>query len=195
MSNNTIIEGINYGPLAALVGTWEGDKGMDRSPEPDGTEENPYFETILFEAIGDVTNGEEQVLVCLRYHQVVSRKSTQKVFHNETGYWMWDAKTGVIMHSLTIPRSVCVLAGGTFDASNTGQSPVNIEVKAALGDKDWGIIQSPFMLEKARTVSFAHNISVEGDTLTYSETTGLEIYGKSFDHTDANVLTRVQNPQ
>ena len=51
--SRTTIDGIDYGPLACLVGTWKGDKGMDVSPEPDGsTEESPYFETILFEAIG-----------------------------------------------------------------------------------------------------------------------------------------------
>ena len=33
--------GIDYGPLVVLIGRWTGDKGMNRSPEPDGTEENP----------------------------------------------------------------------------------------------------------------------------------------------------------
>ena len=69
MGQETVIEGINYGPLACLVGTWKGDKGLDVAPEPDGKEENPYFETILFEAIGDVKNAGEQVLAALRYHQ------------------------------------------------------------------------------------------------------------------------------
>jgi hypothetical protein len=32
MSEHTIIDGINYGPLAALIGSWEGDKGIDRAP-------------------------------------------------------------------------------------------------------------------------------------------------------------------
>ena len=31
MSEHTIIDGTNYGPLAALVGTWEGDEGVDRA--------------------------------------------------------------------------------------------------------------------------------------------------------------------
>jgi hypothetical protein len=54
------VDDIDYGPLAALVGTWQGDKGMDVAPEPDGTEENPYYETIVFEAAGDVSNAETQ---------------------------------------------------------------------------------------------------------------------------------------
>ena len=36
----------DYGPLTNLIGTWNGDKGMDIAPEPDGTEHNPYYETI-----------------------------------------------------------------------------------------------------------------------------------------------------
>ena len=48
MSESTIIEGISYGPLAALAGIWRGDKGSDISPEPDGHEENPFYETISF---------------------------------------------------------------------------------------------------------------------------------------------------
>ena len=71
-------DGVDYGPLAGLVGTWKGDKGMDISPEPDGTEENPYYETIEFDAAGDVTNAESQTLAIVRYHQVVKRKSNDE---------------------------------------------------------------------------------------------------------------------
>ena len=60
---------IDYGPLTALIGTWCGDKGMDIAPDPAGREENPYFETLAFMPVGDVTNANEQVLVGLRYHQ------------------------------------------------------------------------------------------------------------------------------
>ncbi len=62
---------VDYGPLAPLIGTWKGDKGMDVAPEPDGAEDSPYYETIIFEDIGVVTNAERQDLAVLRYHQVV----------------------------------------------------------------------------------------------------------------------------
>jgi hypothetical protein len=183
------IDGIEYGPLARLVGSWEGDKGLDVAPEPDGREESPYFESLVFEAAGDVENAEKQRLAIVRYHQVVSRKSNGEVFHDEIGYWTWDSATGVIAHSLTIPRAVCVLAGGSY--SGSGDEPeVVLEVAAKLGDPDWGIIQSPFMRDNARTVSFRHRIAVSGDVLNYSETTVLDIYGGPFDHTDENRLTR-----
>ena len=188
MSEANIIDGVNYGPLAKLVGKWKGDKGKDLAPEPDGEEETPYHETLTFEAIGDVTNAESQTLSVLRYHQVVSKKSDNQVFHDETGYWMWDPASDTIMHSLAIPRGVCVLAGGKTNSADGGNTV--LDVKAVSGDKDWGIVQSPFMQEKAKTVEFRHNVSIEGDELTYSETTVLEIYGKSFDHTDSNTLKR-----
>jgi hypothetical protein len=184
MNDTTTIDGADYGPLAALIGNWEGDKGLDVAPDPDGPEENPYFETILFEAIGDLTNAESQTLAALRYHQVVCRKSNGNVFHNETGYWIWDASNGTVMQSFTIPRGVCLLAGGKADASTT-----SLKVAAAVNDADWGIIQSPFMRDKARTTEFRHEITVTGNELSYSETTVVEIYGKTFDHTDRNVLT------
>ena len=181
---------IDYGPLAGLVGTWTGDKGMDISPEPDGTEENPYFETIVFEAEGEVKNAEEQVLAIVRYHQVVRRKSDGEVFHDEVGYWTWDAAAKTLAHSLTIPRRVCVLAGGEHSGEADADGSVRLTVRARLGDDTWGVLQSPFMRGKARTVSFDHEITVTADRLSYSETTGLEIYGRSFEHTDTNELVR-----
>ena len=178
---------IDYGPLTALIGTWRGDKGMDIAPDPAGTEENPYFETITFTPIGDVTNANRQVLVGLRYHQQVSRKSTNLVFHDQVGYWIWDRATLTVMESLLIPRAVAVLAGGTY-AVTAGS--IVLEVAAADGDEDWGIVQSAFMRDNARTVAFRHRLAVNGDTLTYDETTVVDIYGTRFDHTDANTLER-----
>lgn len=188
MNSSTTIDGIDYGPLAALIGTWEGEKGVDIAPEPDGEERNLYYEKILYEAIGDVTNAESQVLAVLRYHQVVRRKSNSKVFHNETGYWSYDASSGVIMHSLTIPRGVALLAGGGAETASDGS--IEIKVAASVDSDEWGIVQSPFMQQNARTTAFNHRVTVNGDEMSYDETTVLEIYGKTFDHTDRNRLTR-----
>jgi len=66
---------------------------------------------------------------------------------------------------------------------------VKLAVAAKLDDPDWGIIQSPFMRDGAKTVAFRHDLSVVDGTLSYSETTSLEIYGRSFDHTDENQLS------
>lgn len=191
MNKSSIIDGVDYGPLAGLIGTWKGDKGVDRAPEPGGEERNLFYETMLFEACGDVDNAQEQVLAVVRYHQVVSRKSNDKVFHNESGYWSWDAKTGVLMQSLTIPRGFALVAGGRFDARESYEGEVVLDVRAADGDPDWGITQSPFLREKARTTAFTHKIVLSDDSMSYSESTMLKIYGREHNHTDVNRLARV----
>lgn len=190
MTGASIIDGVDYGPLAGLIGTWKGDKGVDRAPEPGGEERNLYYETILFEACGDVDNAQEQVLAVVRYHQVVSRKSNDKVFHNESGYWSWDSKSGVLMQSLTIPRGFALVAGGRFDARERYDGELVLEVRAADNDPEWGITQSPFLREKARTTAFTHKIVVNGDSMSYSESTLLQIYGREYNHTDVNRLSR-----
>lgn len=186
---DTVIDGVDYGPLAVLIGEWKGDKGVDRAPEPEGEERNPFYETILYEACGDVDNAEEQNLAVLRYHQVVSRKSNDQVFHNETGYWSYDAKTGVICQSLTIPRGFALLAGGKAEEKD---GETIFEVEAVSGDKDWGIVESPFLRDNAHTKRFTHTVKVKGDEMSYSETTFLDIYGRSYDHIDVNRLARVK---
>jgi len=181
---------IDYGPLAGLIGTWRGDKGIDIAPEPDGKEINPFYETITFSAVGDVTNAETQVLVVIHYRQIVQRKSNDKVFHDETGYWYWDDQAGVIIQSLTIPRAVSLLAGGNYDGSVNDDGSVTLEVNASEADQDWHIIQSPFMQKNARTTKFQHLININTNSLKYSETTIVDIYGKEFVHTDQNELIR-----
>lgn len=134
-----------------------------------------------------MTNANRERLVGLRYHQGVSRKSTKLPFHDQVGYWVWDAATGTVIQSLLIPRAVGVLASGRWVA---GAGPVVLEVACAADDPHWGVVQSPFMRDNARTVAFRHRLTVDRDTLAYEETTVVDIYGKRFEHTDTNTLTR-----
>jgi len=191
MSEATTIDGINYGPLAALVGVWNGDKGVDRAPEPNGEERNPYYETISFEAAGDVENAEEQTLAVVRYHQVVRRKSNDEVFHDQVGYWLWDSADNTLVETFTIPRAVAVVAGGKLAPPASLDEELVFEVAAETGSLEFGIVQAPFMYNKAKTTAFSHTITVKGDSMRYTETTVLDIYDKkSYDHTDLNTLTR-----
>lgn len=179
---------VNYGPLAALVGVWKGDKGMDIAPESDGTEENPYYETITIDEGGDLTNGEEQVLSVLFYRRIVKRKSDGGIFHDQTGYWMWDAKENVIMFSLNIPRAVSLLAGTKLNDSNYKSGKLSIDISAGIENEDWGIVQSPFMKQKALTKAYRQELTIENGVMKYAETTMLDIYGREFEHTDKNEL-------
>jgi len=192
MGSATVIEGTDYGPLAVLVGVWQGDKGVDCSPESDGEERNPYYEVISFETAGDVTNAEEQTLSVVRYHQVVSRKSNDEVFHDQVGYWLWDPADNTIVETFTIPRGVAVVAGGTLGSPASLDEELVFSVTAEAGADEFGIAQAAFMFRQARTIAFSHTLTVQGDTMTYAESTVLDIYDKkSFDHSDINTLRRV----
>ncbi len=184
------MKNMNYGPLTQLIGTWTGDKGTDIAPEPDGTETNPYYETITFEAIGDVENAESQTLAVLHYTQIVSRKENDEVFHHQSGYWSWDAASGVITHSFSIPRGVAVVASGrVLDTDDLPSHIIKIEVSAEDSGFDGGIAQSSFMQKNARTNAFTQVLTLDGNTLSYEQTTMLDIYRKTFEHTDCNTLT------
>lgn len=180
---------IDYGPLKALVGSWQGAKGIDVAPEPDGVENNPYYETLTFSEIGDLTNAERQHLSMLFYRQIVRRTSNDEVFHDQTGYWIWDAEAKTVMHSFTIPRGVCVIAGGVYDGERDENGRVVLTLSAALDDPKWKIIESPFMQENASSKAFSQKIVVGNGTLAYTQTTLLDIYGREFEHTDGNELT------
>lgn len=180
-----------FGPLAALIGEWTGDHGVDIAPEPDGQETNPYFETITYDPVSGLKNAESQSLEVIHYRQIVQRKSDGAVFHDETGYWMWEPDTRTVMHSLTIPRGVCVLAGGVYAGEKDSDGRTVIEVAASLTDERWKIIQSPFMQANASTTSFSQKMIVGNGRLSYMQTTMLDIYDKTFEHTDQNDLTLI----
>ncbi|MCJ8167817.1 heme-binding beta-barrel domain-containing protein [Atopomonas sediminilitoris] len=192
--SDTPTDAIDFGPLTGLLGTWIGDKGVDKSPEPDGEERSPYYEIITFSSADDVDNAEEQELVAVHYRQLVSRKSNDKIFHDESGYWIWDDDNQLLMNCFAIPRGISITAGGSAEeGSSDGQDSTILHVKAALGDADWPIAQSPFLRDKARTVSFERTFTLQGDSLIYKQTTVLEIYGRTFEHTDINRLTRAED--
>lgn len=182
----------DYGPLELLFGTWKGDKGEDLSAEPEPDEDvlSPYYETIVYERAGDLDNADEQVLAIARYHLSVRRKKNDETFHDQVGYWLWDKKNETIMHSFTIPRGLCVLAGGKFDSKKVKNTRITFKVTAKEGE-EWGFTQSPFMNKNAKTLEFTQKLTVTKDLLSYSQTTVLDIYGRIFNHTDFNSLKRV----
>ena len=182
---------IDYGPLRGLIGTWTGDQGQDCAPEPDGAEHNAYTETISFSPAGDVDNAETQELVALHYHLSVHRISDGKQIHHQTGYWIWDDAAQIVMHSFTIPRALCVIAGGSYNGEKDTDGALVLEVSAGLNHSDWPIIQSPFLRENALTTEFRQRFTIGAERLSYQQTTLVDIYGReSFEHTDENVLQR-----
>lgn len=182
---------IDYGPLQGLIGTFNGDKGIDIAPDrEDGKEENHFFETITFSPAGEVVNADEQRLAALHYHQIVTRKGDDAVIHNQTGYWMWDKERKLIMHSIAIPRGLCLLASGTAHIDEDGS--VLLKAVSDLKHKDYTITQATFLKEKAKTIAFDIKLTLRDDELHYFETTLVDIYGGIFEHTDTNTLTKIK---
>ena len=181
---------VDYGPLSGLIGTWVGDKGTDVSPEDDGPETNQYTERMVFTGADDVDNAETQELVAVHYQLEVHRIRDGKHIHHQTGYWIWDAAAELVMHSFSIPRAVCVVAGG--NCRNETDGSIVFEVSAGNADADWQIIQSPFMREHALTTGFRQSMTLNADLLAYEQTTLVDIYAaQNFEHTDQNHLQRV----
>ncbi|MBW0434967.1 FABP family protein [Leptospira yasudae] len=177
-----------YGPLAHLIGRWEVDRGLDISPQKIGKGVKQYYETVTYEPIGLTTNAQSQILAGVFYRQLVTDKSNNNIIHDQTGYWMWEAKTGIVFHSFVIPRGTCVVAGGSYVEAG---DPIHLEVKAKEGSVDWGIIQPPFMASNAKALEFKNILIIRGDHLFYSQELKIQIYDKIFPHTDENSLIRV----
>ncbi len=176
------------GPLESLVGTWEGDQGLDvsHSHEQGKVIETPYRERMSFSAFGPVDNG-RQHLYGLDYRTAAWKAGKEDPFHVEVGYWLWDAATGQVMRCFMVPRGATVLAGGECTADAT-----SFTMRAEVGSETFGVLSNPYLAENARTIRYEVTVSVEGDQLTYDETTVLEMkeYDEPLDHTDRNVLRR-----
>ena len=113
--SNEIIK--NLGPLATLVGTWEGDKGIDVSRIHSKETTTQYRERIVFEPLGPVNNG-PQKLYGLRYSMTCWRLGEEDGFHEELGYWLWDAANKQVLRCFMVPRGVLINAGGDAEADS-----------------------------------------------------------------------------
>jgi hypothetical protein len=179
------------GPLAALVGTWEGAVGIDvaYSNARGVVAETPFRERITFSPFGPVENG-RQVLFGLDYRMAAWRLGEEgDPFHTEIGYWLWDGAANQVMRCFMVPRGVTVLAGGTAAADAR-----TFTMTAETGSETYGIAQNRYLHEAAKTLRYEVTIDVTADgTFTYAENTVLQLAatGTTLDHTDRNTLHRV----
>jgi hypothetical protein len=186
-ASSGVIAGVDYGPLAGLIGTWKSAPpgGVDVAPGQAGSKGgkgnpavSPYYETITYTPAGGAVNASEQNLAALYYRQKVFAKSDNKQFHDQTGYLIYDKKNHKVYDSFCIPRGVCVVAEG---APGT---------KMTLKTQSKGVAETQFMLKHDRTQAFSITFTLSGNTLKYKQKTDLQVYGKSFSHTDSDTLTK-----
>ncbi len=178
------------GPLAPLAGVWEGDQGVDIAPARPGVRETRYRERISFEPFGPVTNGPRQTLFGLRYAATAWPIDESEPFHEETGYWLWDAERNLVMRCFMVPRGVTVLAGGEATANAT-----EWRMHAQAGDTVFGILSNPFLDQAFRTLRYDVHVRLEPDgRFSYEENTQLRMPDQTdvFHHRDSNTLRRTE---
>ncbi len=182
----------NLGPLRRLAGTWEGKKGIDLNPKAAGPERREYVERIEMVPIDPQSNG-PQLLYGLRYHVHVMAPPEAITFHDQTGYWLWEPDTGLVMQTLSIPRGQVALAVGqsTPDA-------MSLSLKAERGRTDYGICSTEFLEQAFRTEAYSIEVTFNPDGgWSYALDTILMVAGRSepFHHVDRNTLVKVAEPE
>lgn len=161
------------GPLAPLVGVWEGDKGHDVAPSDDrGSETNLYRERITFEQISPVQNHEQNLHV-LRYSTRAWRIGDADTFHEELGYWSWEPANHEVMRSFLIPRGIALIAGGKapMDASE-------FHLVAKNGSCTFGICTNPFLDREFKIVSYELFFHIHSESsFSYEQDTVIQMPG------------------
>lgn len=181
----------NLGPLRPMAGVWQGERGLDVKPKADGPKKQAFVERIELQPIDPQTNG-PQLLYGLRYHTHITKPEQIKTYHEQVGYWLWEPATGMIIHTLTIPRGQVVMSSGQARSDAT-----EFELKADHEDQHFGIRSSPFLDYAFKTVEFRIKVTINQDgTWGYEEDTVLMIQGQTepFHHTDRNLLRKVAEP-
>ncbi|HEV7385491.1 MAG TPA: heme-binding beta-barrel domain-containing protein [Phenylobacterium sp.] len=181
----------NLGPLRRLAGIWEGKKGIDLNPKADGPERRVYLERIEMQPIDPQANG-PQLLYGLRYHIHINTPEEDITFHDQVGYWLWDAATGLVMQTLSIPRGQVALAGGKANSDGTG-----LVVSARRGDTEYGIASTAFLEYAFRTDSYELTVTFNADgSWSYVSDTMLTVRGQAepFRHRDRNTLVKIGEP-
>jgi len=177
----------HLGPLAALVGIWEGKEGVDIAPAKEGLKETHFRERMTFEPIGPVVNG-PQTLYGLRYSTVAWPLIQEQPFHEEVGYWLWDAERKQVMRCFIVPRGVVVNAGEISEPDAK-----EFCMTAEAGSGVYGILSNPFLEEAMKTLRYELTVTIhEPWKFGYKEDTQLQIAGHPdvFHHTDENILKR-----
>lgn len=182
--------GSEWGPLAKLAGTWEGDQGLDVAFQHAKGEigETPYREKVEFKPFGPVDNG-SQCLYGLDYRMAAWRGEEENPFHTEIGYWLWDGADGQVMRSFMVPRGSTILAGGLTTAEAT-----QFSMQAEVGSETYGILSNIYLAQVARTVLYQVNVEIHSDDeWSYRQTSTIDHarLDEPLEHTDTNVLRRV----
>lgn len=181
----------NLGPLLRLAGVWEGTRGVDVNPKADGPETRKYYERIEMQPIDPQANG-PQLFYGLRYHVHINTREEDITFHDQVGYWLYEAATGLILQTLAIPRGQIAIAAGHAKPGDK-----QLVVKAERGQTEYGICSTTFLDLAFRTDSYELTVDFHDDgSWSYISDTMLMVKGRDelFRHRDHNRLTKIAEP-
>ena len=181
----------NLGPLRRLAGVWEGRTGVDLNPKAEGPERREFSERIELQPIDAQSNG-PQLLYGLRYHTRILASDEDATFHDQTGYWLWEPASGLVMQTLSIPRGQVAIAAG-HAAGDADQ----LVLTARRGDTAYGICSDAFLEHAFRTDAYRIEVTFNADgSWSYVLDTTLMVHGRTepFQHRDTNTLVRVAEP-
>ena len=181
----------NLGPLAPLAGIWEGRRGLDVHLGGEGPKKDAYYERYELQPVDPQLNG-PQLLYGLRYWTHVLRPNRPATFHDQVGYWLWEPATGMILHTLTIPRGQVAMAIG-----RTERAAKSFELECRLGSPTHGTCSNPFLDHSKRTIEYRIKVEVHDDgSWSYEQETVLRIQCRDelFHHTDRNRMHKVAEP-
>jgi len=181
----------NLGPLLRLAGVWEGERGVDVNPKADGPETRKYYERIEMQPIDPQANG-PQLFYGLRYHVHINTREEDITFHDQVGYWLYEAATGLILQTLAIPRGQIAIAAGHAKPGDK-----QLVVKAERGQTEYGICSTTFLDLAFRTDSYELTVDFHDDgSWSYVSDTMLMVKGRDelFQHRDHNRLTKIAEP-
>ncbi|WP_332817819.1 FABP family protein [Sphingopyxis sp.] len=181
----------NLGPLRRLAGIWEGQRGVDINPKADGPETRQYYERIEMQPIDPQANG-PQLFYGLRYHLHINTREEDITFHDQVGYWLYEAATGLILQTLAIPRGQIAIAAGHAEPDAK-----KLVLKAERGQTEYGICSTTFLDLAFRTDSYRISVDFHDDgTWSYVSDTTLIVKGQAepFLHRDRNRLAKIAEP-
>jgi len=181
----------NLGPLRRLAGAWEGRRGVDLNPKAEGPEQREFIERAVFQPIDPQANG-PQLLYGLRYHLHINTEEEAITFHDQTGYWLWEPATGLILQTLAIPRGQSLLAKGQGAADD-----LKLIVESARGTTENGITSTAFLEYAFRTDAYRLELTFNPDgSYSYVSDTTLIVRGRAepFLHRDINRLVKIAEP-
>jgi len=178
-----------WGPLAGLIGEWEGDTDRAFKHSKNVVFDTSYREVCTMKPFGLVENGSES-LYGLDYKSVMWSDDEENPFHTEVAYWPMDVATDEVMKGCVVPRGITVLAGGMTTADSQ-----NWTMTAAIGPEQYAIGESWYLAANASSRSHEVTVTVGEDTFSYDQvaTSNMNEFAEPFAQTDVHTLRKVRN--